>query len=335
MLHHGSTNRSVRFGTTYLLQENDLQTCYESYSYYGISKYCTFAPLRLTFDKTLQPSAWSRSIASGPAQGTYTLITTPVPDSLQKRLNERFPATSYILEALATAGQKSWTRTLDTTKAISLLMKSSAPWNKTILWTAYDRHGAIALEYTQTIQPDTAAATTDILPLLWASRYSRDEGNKALGAHFGFVDERMSLLALESDVLATPTEYAEQGVPLLLLEEIHIDPSQLAALPRENAQFDIYSTPIANPLAPASLATLFEIVALENGLILLSQLGQLPVGQLQATLFDLQGRVVQNWQSLTLTDRTVRLQSTQLLKGSYVLRLRIGTTFFTQQIVFK
>jgi hypothetical protein len=76
-------------------------------------------------------------------------------------------------------------------------------------------------------------------------------------------------------------------------------------------------------------------VVLEGGLIQLTQLGPLPAGELQATLFDLQGRVVQNWQSLALMDRTVRLQSSQLLKGSFVLRLRVGTTIFTKQVVFK
>ena len=95
-------------------------------------------------------------------------------------------------------------------------MKSTTPWDSVITWTCYNNStGAVIFAYKQKIS--CISDSNSLVPLIWAAKYSLKEGTNALGALYGFVDSKMSLLALESDTLdrTIALQYKDSGVPAL------------------------------------------------------------------------------------------------------------------------
>jgi len=80
------------------------------------------------------------------------------------------------------------------------------------------------LSYSQKCEPKTDSLAQSLLPLIWGAKYSLVEGTGNLGALFGFVDQNMSLLALEKDTLsATDAALWQQKESVLKPSEIKIN----------------------------------------------------------------------------------------------------------------
>ena len=267
----------------------------------------------------------------GEQAGYYAAIFATVPDTIVDFIDEDTTLLrDALLEAKISAGDRAYLKDVPTNGGvIEAYLKSSAPWDSTVVWTLYDSTGRVAFSYTQAITPDTSAY--EMLPFLWACKYSLSANLTGLGAVYGFVDQDMSLLALESDSMSRDDMelYADEGVPLLLPDEIIIDPSEKPAVPRENI---IFSTTGVTYRPLSELA--FRISVDMNGWISLVFDDQLR-DNLGITIFDARGRVVHRWDTVEINGTIVNLQVPENLKGVYFMRIRRGNDSFQQKLILR
>jgi len=333
VLQHGDTKRTVQFGATYQLPYADLYTAryYVSYPEYRWHD-ASAKPLRITPDTASWNCAYATELASGNGRGNYTAIFSHVPDSLRATLDEVFPSGNYTLETRVTAGEKTYIADMPYDGCFGVYLKSSAPWDGRVYWTAYDDEGFAAVEYTQTLAPAIDPVVTATLPLVWGAKYSLVENSGSLGALYGFIDSKMSLLALESDTLraAVAAEYADNGVPPLLAGEIILAPSKMPTAPKENVIFE-FKLPVLVAIKEALKRMLVTVLP---GRVILA-FGELASSTVRAALFDVSGRTVVSWSDLHVQTGTAQLVLPRALKGTFVLRVTVGSETVQRRVVVR
>jgi hypothetical protein len=169
-----------------------------------------------------------------------------------------------------------------------------------------------------------------MLPLVWGAKYSLVEGTDNLGALYGFVDQKMSLLALERDTLcaAEALDFAAKGVPALRSDEIVIKPSNLPAAPFESVIFE-FGTGVVSYVKGKLLA--FDIAVKNRTLNITFKTFRNRA--IRVVLYDVRGRTVASWNNLPVAGNTLALDLPAGAKGCMIVRAYSGNAMFQKTFV--
>ncbi len=325
LLRHGTTRRPLHFGATYMLPTKDFYA--QRYSYLARTpQYLEIIP-----DTSSWNRAYTYSVNSGRAAGNYAAIFTTVPDTLRGLLETGWYGNATLETRIATS-EKAYISTLAGTGCMAVYLKSAGQWDRNVYWSLYDSEGNIICELTQSLIPDTTSLALDKLPLVWAGKYCLDEAKGSLGALFGFVDSRMSLLALESDRLS-PEEaerWRENGVPPLEPDEIVVNPWLIPPTPTEDVIFE--TTDVLANAADATRVMRVELLADGHLMLRFDNAG---VQCVKVTVLDLRGRVVGAWNEVRVVGGRAHLSLPAGLRGTYLVRAVAGSHHLEQRLVIR
>lgn len=319
-LSNGTELKPIHFGSTYMIPYTDMPDPNDLYS----------KKMLIIADYAELDNAYAHNIDTGIARGYYTAVFTALPDTFRQMLTET-SIINYTCESQLSVGNKSFVSPLPSSGFFSIYIKSEKQWDGIINWFAYDEDGNSIAQYKQQFLIDSSLPECAELPFLWGTKYCLSEKSGDLGALFGFVDRRMSLLALESDILDTNTSklYAENGVPFLSKDEIIIDPSQIPASPKENIIVDYTK-------ARTVLKKLTKLmIKLISGNIILIELGEKLDPCLKIELYDLSGRLVYSWKNINVNEKSIRLKIPENFRGTYILRLNSISYSQQQKVILK
>lgn len=311
---YGQNRKIVRSGLTYLIPYQDVL-------------YKRLMPMRLV-PEVEWDIAYTRFTPSGQTAGHYTAIFCHIPDSVK---GYSLQHSGNLIEAVIRSNSKMYSVDFLGDSLFCAYLKSDSPWDSTINWSVYDSAGEIAYEYSHRMVVEST--DNDMLPVIWAAKYSLAHGQEPLGQLYGFVDPIMSLLALEEDTLSTELValYAEEGVPELFPEEIITDSSNLTYAPRENIIIEI---PSSTKDVLANTTLLNRVDVLGNGCIAI-QLGTYEAGKISVDLFDLRGRKIHGWKDVKMSGKMTTLRLPGKLKGFYVLRVTVGKETVQKRVLMK
>lgn len=307
------TRRTIKFGATYIFPHEDF---YSGYS----AEYGNPAGFELYPADETWSIATRHHITEGPTGGYYAGAFVSIPLTVKESLDYEVNPRNIHLEATISTGQKTYISQVPSGNGFSVYIKSPEPWDGSITWTGYRKDGEIAFEIVQDLET-TPTESSRLLPLVWAAKYTHVEKEGDLGALYGFVDTRMSLLALEKDRLpddiASKFEY--EGVPPLETEEIIVDPGKVSPAPSEDIIFEFTTT--HSPVD--KLRTRPIGIRLIGRNLLEIQVNRLPQGHNPTVLlYALNGRLVHSWDLVKFRNGRARLSVPAELKGTFVLRLK-------------
>lgn len=327
ILSYGSTRKTIQFGSTYLFSYSDLS---ENTSPYSWQDSWAMNPIVITPDTSLKIMAYTTAITAGKTAGNYTAVYAAPPDIVLSACKELAETDQPTFEARVMLGTEAYITDFNDRKYLGAYLKSSQPWDSAIYWTVYNSKGKVVLLDTQKCAPNTDSLTQSLLPLIWGAKYSLVEGTDNLGALFGFVDQKMSLLALEKDTLPATeaAQWGPKGVPVLKPEEIKINPVDLPAAPEENIIFE-FNTGVIKSIAGKLLA--FEI-AIKNHILKMT-FNTFHNGAIRVVLFNMSGKVVASWDHLSLAGNSLSLNLPQHATGCMLLRVYSGKAMFQKQCV--
>jgi hypothetical protein len=196
----------------------------------------------------------------------------------------------------------------------------------------YKNTGEPAYAFNQTITPDTTSESCRYLPLFWAAKYNLSEKTGNYGALFGFVDDKMSLLALERDSLksADALQWQTAGVPPLLPSEIFFNREDMPLLPPNNAIFE-YS-PVITAVKDAT--KVFKITLLGNNRVAV-EFGKRPEGNVSIFVVDLSGRLVYKLDKASVSGHAITFSLPAMLKGVYLMRVTVGKESYQKKFIVK
>jgi hypothetical protein len=325
ILQHKNVKKSIQFGATYLIPFSDF---YEGENYNW--RYPTPLPLMITPDTQSSNKAYTYTIESGKAAGNYSALFSSVPNSLKKLIEESL-LYDYTLEVKIQTSDNSFVTDVPINASFGIYLKSKNTWDGKLYWKVYDNNGSEIISYIQQLLLNTDPETNSVLPLLWAGRYSLIEGLGNLGGIFGFVDNKMSLLALERDTLkaAEAALYTEKGVPRLLPQEIFADSAKIS-IPKENILIDI------SGIAGASLDALsrMHIVIGPKNLVTVTFAAALHSAA-TVTLYDLKGRILFTFKDIKVAGNRFQVALPAALKGIYLMRIAADSKSYSSKIVLK
>lgn len=323
---HGETIKSLQFGATYLIPFNHFHQGTDYYIYNPRPE-----PLAIIPDTTCNMNkAYAYTLEKTQAVGCYTALFATVPDTLKALINE-FQLVKYTLEAKIQTTDNSYIRDVPVNSSFSIYIKSKSHWDGMIYWNVYDENGISKITHTQTFQTDIDPVKNVILPLLWGAKYSLVEGLGNMGGVFGFVDNKMSLLALERDTLsATETAlYWEKGVPLLLPEEIFADTANLA-IPKENIIIDITGS---KSMTKDVLNHIAILIKPDNKIII--QLGDVNLKTLDVSIYDLKGKLIKQYKNMKVRDSKVQVNLPATMKGIFIMCITSDSMQVSKKLVLK
>lgn len=314
ILQTNSTHKSIIYNSVYLLSFSEM--------------YGSFAIIP---DVSIWKGAWTKHISSGPAAGYYSTVFMAFPDTVEALISEQLNPSGVQLEVGVTIGNKVYLADLMKEGLFALYCKSDSVWDGTLLWNGYNRKGDQVFTCRQMVIPDTNGVSATMIPLLWGMKYTFQEKRGALGALFGFVDSKMSLLALESDTL--PIESAEMyrssGVPELLPDEIIINQKKLPQTPKESVIFESHSTDVIASLNKS--LTMFKVKG--NGLSLQIVLSGTGSNVTKVTMLDVSGRVVQQWIATMRSGNMVSVKMNKRYSGTFLVRVQVGARVLQEKVV--
>jgi hypothetical protein len=318
---YGQKRKQISSGGVYLIPQINFKKSLSSWNF-------NTAPLFLYPDIKNWEKAFSHKSEDNEEVEHFTAVFTSQPDTIQKVMNNL--KTPHTLEANLNAGEKAYKIDVPNSAFFSAYLKSRMPWDKKICWVLYNGAGNTVLKYHQTLEPDTAVKKVGILPLIWGAKYSLAKMKGNLGALYGFVDMKMSLLALESDFLspAEADKWRKSGVPFLTREEIILPSVLMPKAPDSHVIFDF-------SVSVMSEAMLDVLQVKVTGEQLLIHLGNAHGGKLSAVLFDIQGRLIYRWDNVSLNGVTATLQLPAGVHGVYMLRLKLGSHAIKKRITIK
>ena len=331
---YGNIKKSIQFNATYQIPTSSFLTPTYNYNYYyGNYSYLTgysMQPLVISPDTNFSTMAYTATIGSGKSAGKYTAVFATPPDTVAAALSELPADQPSSVEAKIVIGGNAYITDFNEKGFLGVYMKSTAPWDSTVVWNVYDSKGKIAFQCRKAYKPKSDSLINAMLPLVWGAKYTLAEGNDNLGALYGFVDRRMSLLALEKDSLsaAQALQWAKSGVPPLLPEEIMLKTSQLPSTPDEYVMFEIGTGIKA---AYKNLSASFTVLFKANRMISLRFNG-LITGQIKVALFDMAGRTVETWNDVQITGGTSELRLPQKAFGCMVLKVIAGKEVIQKKI---
>jgi hypothetical protein len=321
LLFYGSVKKSIQFGATYEISKESLFA--DSIDQWGNDYGLRINPIIIFPESGYSEAAFTTTLDSGNAAGNYTAVFAELPDTIRAALRELPENQSYTIEAQVIAGEKTYLADFNAQKGyLGVYMKSKTAWDSTVYWRVYDASGNSALACKKSYKPQSGPFCSQMLPLMWAAKYSLVEGSGNLGALFGFVDSRMSLLARESDTLNAleRSVWGESGVPLLTSGDILVNSNQLPTPPRDMAIFE-YGT--GTKTLNTRNKVMFTICIKDRGHISI-QLSNPDAGPVKAMLFDLSGRLLQTWGNVRCATGAIDLHIPSTAKGCLVLRVCAG-----------
>jgi hypothetical protein len=326
---YGSVVKTIQFGATYQIPVSDLFE--RQYTSWGSLISETLSPLFIHPDSAVKILSYTASIDSGRAPGNYTAVFAMLPDTIKAEIKEMSSDKNYTIEAMLNVGEKTYITDFNQKAFIGAYLKSSAPWDSAIHWTLYNSKGKIAMDYDQRTDPVSDSLTQSMLPLIWGAKYSLVEGNDNLGALFGFVDRKMSLLALESDTLpaSEAAQWTEAGVPPLAAKEIILKPSHYPAAPDNNVIFELAS---GIRIAKADALSIASVVMLPNRMFRIT-LSKPVTGRVHIVLYDISGKVLATWDDVRLTGNHAELALPARAKGCMIVRVRAGERMIQKKFV--
>lgn len=315
-LQYGDTRKTVQFGATYQIPRSVFHS-QQYFSWYGGSSGTTTpAALTLIPDSSDWSHAYGHHIASGNAAGYYAAIFSTMPDSIRTALRA-LRTQRFTLEAKVIAGEMSYIADLPYQGCFGIYLKSTTPWDGNVYWTAYDSLGKAVAAFTEEFGINSACTSSGLLPLVWGAKYTLEEAAGSAGALMGFVDGRMSLLAVEADSMA-PNEsekWTAKGVPPLLPSEIIVVSSRLPTIPREDVIFE-FQTGLS---AKSDATAVVGITTISKGRVKLTLGGN--VRLVSAILFDFRGRKILAWNNVPTAGGSVEFCLPSNLRGAYILQI--------------
>lgn len=319
-----STSKSVIYNSVYLLSPSEIT---EPYTWYGArTSYLSIIP-----DKSIWNNSWSEYVSDGPGKGYYSAVIMTIPDSVKGMVNEQLNPSGVQLEMGVTIGKTIYLSDVKTDGFQALYCKSDAKWDGTIYWNGYNKNGDLGFNHKQTTVPDTNGFSAGMLPLLWGLKYSQYEKKDALGALYGYVDSKMSLLALESDTLGRDLTavYSEKGVPKLLPQEIVVDSNKLPTTPKESIIFEIGTGVLAHGY---QIENHFDVVCNGNELkIVLNN----KLDNVKVNLLDLSGRLIQQWTSKQLSGDNIVFKMNRRYSGTFIIQIQHGARILQKKVVLR
>ena len=319
--------RDVQTGSVYMIPYLQL---FEQQNYWNPK---TGVPICLIGDTVTSPFALSSTVSSGNKKGRYLALFAPLPDSIRNLIGGEYIG-NVTVEAIITAGGKKYIVEVTDKKLIATYIKTSSEWNQEIGWNVYDYTGEKIFDVIQTVPVEDMAADDGLLPFVWGAKYSLLEETEDLGAIFGFVDRKMSLLVLEGDSIPADEakEYKNSGVPILTDDEIIVGKDGAPELPDDNILFE-YGTSVR--AAPSDHTKTVSIALLPNGMLRIIS-DKLHAGKHFALyLFSLNGRVVYKTTGTISELQTLSLLPPQNLRGTYLLDLRSDGHRIRQKVTLR
>ena len=246
-------------------------------------------------------------------------------------LKEKYSTEKTTVEAKVIAGEKTYVTDFNQKAFIGAYIKSGAPWDSAVHWTLYNSQGKIAMEYDQRTDPVSDSLTRSMLPLIWGAKFSLVEGNDNLGALFGFVDRKMSLLALESDSLPSneASQWTEAGVPPLNPDEIILKPSHYPAAPDNNVIFELAS---GIRVAKADALSIAAVVMTPNRMFRIT-FSKPVTGRVHIVLYDISGKVLASWDDVKPAGNHAELALPAHAKGCMIVRVHAGQQMIQKKFV--
>jgi hypothetical protein len=336
--------REVQSGGTYVIPAEEL------YSQLYINRPKVSSPIRIVGGTIEQSLAQQFTIDNGPGSGNYIALILPVQNLVDTLMRngelcetikneisttlgsqesdmtidttaiEAFIRDNYVIETKVKAGDKQYV--VDVTGKLTMLtfIKTDDTWNNVVDWTVYAPNGEKVFMTSDTVPVDLEAAGNAMLPLLWAAKYTLREALGDLGATYGFIDGKMSLLALESDSIPADEagDWKHEGVPPLLPEEIIVGSAGTPKPPEESALFE-YSTGIAIVATDHTRTFMFSVFP--GNIVCITLNGLQEANNCTVMLFDLQGRLVFRLNNIASINNRLSIQLPRYLKGTYLLRL--------------
>lgn len=305
--------KPIQFGLTYLFPINELRS-----------------DIDILIDSMKWCHAYSYKIDSGSASGYYSATIASMPDTLNKLITES-AIYRYNFESVISIGGKKYVTTLPSTGVFNIFTKSTLPWDGIISWFLYDQDGNTIIKYDQKMEIDTTLPECQMIPLLWGAKYSLVEKSGNLGGLYGFVDNRMSLLALERDTVSASiaAQFAESGVPQLLPDEIIVDPLKIEPSPKEN--IIIQYTGIM--VKPAHLERYMLRLLSDHNLLVL--LGEKANKSIKLEVYDLSGKLVYSLKNINAKGKSVKVKIPNNLKGAFIVKLISGSHSQQHRIILK
>lgn len=173
---------------------------------------------RLSLESDAYSYIKTTQVDTGSIQGYYHEVLLNVPKVIQDSLGDYpvdFTSQLKISHPGANRIMNLDTRYLKNKSKLRIFIRSEAAWEGEMEWMIFDPQGELYHSELATI--DSLMTGDSSTVILWSNfkGYS-------FGHHFGYVDENMSLLALEEDALPDSLKsiYWDQGVPLLGQDEI-------------------------------------------------------------------------------------------------------------------
>jgi hypothetical protein len=331
ILSYGSILKSIQFGATYQIPTSSMQVTSYSYNYYGgYNTSSVQQPLIIFPDTNYSTMSYTAKIASGNSAGNYTAVFATPPDTITAALNELPAGEASSIEAKIVVGSTAYITDFNQKGFLGAYIKSTALWDSTVVWNVYNSKGKLAFQCRKAYKPQSDSLINAMLPLVWGAKYTLAEGNDNLGALFGFVDRRMSLLALEKDSLTSiqAVSWAKSGIPPLSPQEIIVNPAQLPTTPDDDVIFELGTGIHA---VYKNIAASFIVLFKSNHAISL-RFNQLKAGKITVALFDMSGRTVETWNNIQITGGSADLKLPQKAIGCMVLRITAGKEIVQKRI---
>jgi hypothetical protein len=326
ILQYGTDKKEAMFDATYHIP---VSAFFQNQYYYSSVQTTPIiiSPVNKTFT-----GAFSCNLENPDTKGQYNLIIANIPEELNERITlTAIPKTNILIEPYVSINGEKHIGKINQ-NGVTIYTKSNTPWDSTLYWNVYNtKSGELLLTHKQAIPLATDSLNNAMVPLVWASKYSLQENKGNLGALFGFIDNQMSLLALESDKLpdAIANLYRESGVPALTTEDILINTKVKPTNPSGDVIFD-RNVAVINQLKKLGNLS----ISLSSDHKLIFQNANLTNELVEIVIFDAKGRIVQKISGINI-GKFYSLSLPRNLKGMYVVQVKAGKEHFQQKCILR
>lgn len=267
----------------------------------------------------------SHHVIKGPLEGYYHDVTIPVPDSLNSIVDSNWASVTCQLKLNNTEVtqivnvDKDY---LQNNKTLRLFIRTEYPWEGHFEWVVFDELGE--LKGSVEVEVDSSDIADRAVVNLWAHHQEQK-----LGHLLGYVDENMSLLALEKDTLSDSLveKYWDEGVPLLKSYEIYSNTDEIAELGEINVVVldqEVIGDDLTTALLGSTIEKFLNWQILDNTLLVTLQ-GESLVGA-RVTAYNLQGQLLKTQQ---LQAGENQFQLPELARSQYVVVIEYSQNRYT------
>jgi len=319
-----SLRREIVFGGTYLLPYSEL-VLYSNYP-----KVIRIIPQ----DGSLRKGGSVR-VKSGAGKGYYSILVTGVPDEVTAGVSEMADR-DVSIEAVIPCGTKQYITEVALQSKVSLILKTEEPWAGSVTWNVYNRDGGREISHLEKYTLTPSRSDSVNIPLLWASKYSLEGQYGNLGGVYGFVDRKMSLLALERDSLTSKEaeKWRADGVPLLTADEIIPDTANMDAVPVNSV---IIESVNPTALLDKTAVTAADLrVSVRDGRVLHVSFAGMTREQVSVAVYTVTGKLVARFDKVGLSQEGTGFRLSEGIgSGMFVVRVTHRNFEHSQRIVLK